>query len=203
MVGMGGNQPHRVGGECHNLHEFLKRRTELPQEEMMKYWLHRISHEEKTSRPLLEKGILTIGFSELSSTDFLSKAKAAQRAEELNSAVKKAYGHLLSFRNLWLFLKEMQVGDWVLVPGKGHFSVYMIKGEPKLATDIDPKLIQKLQRMDSAKMRIEGDRLRTGDEVIDLGFYREVEVYEIGNKKARNISKSNYADRKLTAVMRY
>lgn len=169
----------------------------------MEYWLHRVSHEEKTSRPLLEKGILTIGFSALSSSDFLSKTKAAQRAEELNSAVKKAYGDLLQFRSLWLFLKKMQVGDWVLVPGRGTFSVYVIKGESKLIADIDPKLIHRLQRMDNAKVRIEGDRLKTGDKVIDLGFYREVEVYRIGNKKARNISRSNYADRKLNAAMKF
>ena len=29
-VGMGGKRPHRVGGECHNPHEFLKRHPPIP-----------------------------------------------------------------------------------------------------------------------------------------------------------------------------
>ena len=36
----------------------------------MNYWLHRISHCAEASWPLLEKGILTIGFSELSNNAF-------------------------------------------------------------------------------------------------------------------------------------
>ena len=135
----------------------------------MKYWLHRISHEEKTSRPLLEKGILTIGFSKLSNTVFLSKVKGAKQVRSLNLAVKEAYGHLLWLHSLWKFLNEMQRGDWVLVPGRGTFSVYVIKGEQRLIADIDPKLIHKLQRMDNAKVGIEGDRLGQGTRLSTWG----------------------------------
>ena len=38
---------------------------------MSGYWLHRISHCQETSRPLLEKGFLTIGFSDFSNPEFL------------------------------------------------------------------------------------------------------------------------------------
>ena len=169
----------------------------------MEYWLHRISHEVGISWPLLEKGILTIGFSDLSDSDFLSKVKAAQRVEDLDSAVKKAYGRRLpSIRSLWRFLKEMQIGDQVLVPGPRTFSVYVIKGKPKLIADIDSNLVASLQTLNNAKVRIERGRLVTDNGVIDLGFYREVEVCRIGDKEAKNIDRSSYADAPLTARMK-
>ena len=169
----------------------------------MKYWLHRISHEAETSWPLLEKGILTIGFSDLSDSHFLSKAEAAQQVADLNSAVKKAYGRLLRSRHsLWRFLKEIQIGDLVLVPSPRTFSVYVIKGKPKLIADIDSNLVARLRTWNNAKVRIEEGRLVTDDEIIDLGFYREVEVYQTEGKEARDIDRSGYADAPLTARMK-
>ena len=169
----------------------------------MKYWLHRISHEAETSWPLLEKGILTIGFSDLSDSDFLRKAEAAQRVEALDSAVKDAYGRRFSsIHSLWRFLKEMQIGDLVLVPDPGTFSVYVIKGKPKLIADIDSNLVASLRTLNNAKVRIEGGRLVTDNGIIDLGFYREVEVYQIGNKRAEKIGRYSYADRALTERMK-
>ena len=169
----------------------------------MEYWLHRISHEAEISWPLLEKGILTIGFSDLSNSDFLSKAKAAQQVADLDSAVKRAYGRLLPSRHsLWRFLKEMQIGDQVLVPGPRTFSVYVIKGKPKLIADIDSNLVASLRTLNNAKVRIERGRLVTDNGVIDLGFYREVEVCRIRGKEAKNIDRSSYADAPLTARMK-
>ena len=144
---------------------------------MMTYWLHRISHEAKHSGPLLERGKLTIGFSALSTQDFLDKANTAQSVDGLEGDVKKAYGQLLRSRHsLWRFLRGMQVDDLVIVPQQGQYSVYVIRGEPKLLEDVG------------------------GD--VDLGFYRDVEVHEIGNKKAQGISRAEYADRALTARMK-
>ena len=151
----------------------------------MKYWLHRISHEAEYSRPQLENGKLTIGFSCLRTQDFLDKAKSARSVGDLDSDVMKAYDRLLRSRHsLWRFLKEIQVNDLVIVPQvpqPGEYSVYVIRGGPKL---------------------LEGVRG-------DLGFYRDVEVHEIENKKAQGISKKaqgisryDYADRALTARMK-
>ena len=171
----------------------------------MNYWLHRISHEAEISWPLLEEGILTIGFSDLSDSDFLSKAKVAQQVTDLNSVVKKAYGRLLRSRHsLWRFLKEMQVGDQVLVPRPRIFSVYVIKGKPKLIADIDSNLVARLRTWNNAKVTIKGGRLVTvdGGIDIDLGFYREVEVYQTEGKEAKNIDRSSYTDAPLTARMK-
>ena len=145
----------------------------------MKYWLHRISYEAEYSRPQLENGKLTIGFSRLSSQDFLAKAKSARSVGDLDSDVMKAYDQLLRSRHsLWRFLKEMQVGDLVIVPQvpqPGEYSVYVIRGGPKLLEGVDA----------------------------DLGFYRDVEVHKIGNKKTQGINRYKYADRALTARMKY
>ena len=169
----------------------------------MNYWLHRISHEAEISWPLLEKGILTIGFSDLIDSDFLRKAEAAQQVEDLDSAVKDAYGRLLRSRHsLWRFLKEMQIGDLVLVPSPRTFSVYIIKGKPKLIADIDSNLVARLRTLNNAKVRIERGRLVTDNGIIDLGFYREVEVYQTEGKEARDIDRSGYADAPLTARMK-
>ena len=148
----------------------------------MTYWLHRISHEAKHSGPLLERGKLTIGFSDLSTQDFLDKATTARSVDDhdLKMDVKKAYGQLLRSRHsLWRFLRGMQVDDLVIVPQvpeQGQYSVYVIRGEPKLLEDVGGN--------------------------VDLGFYRDVEVHEIGNKKAQGISRAKYADRALTARMK-
>ena len=43
----------------------------------------------------------------------------------------------------------------------------------------------------------------TDNGIIDLGFYREVEVYRIGGKEAKNIDKSGYAANPLTKRMKF
>ena len=142
----------------------------------MKYWLHRISHEGECSRRLLlESGKLTIGFSDLSTQDFLDKVSSARSVDDLDSDVRNAYNYLLRSRHsLWRFLKEMQVGDLVIVPHPGTYSAYAIKSGPKLLEGVG----------------------------VDLGFYRDVEVYKIGNIEAKDISRHDYADRALTARMK-
>lgn len=39
----------------------------------MNYWLHRISHKAELSYPLLNKGFLTIGFSDFTDNEFIDK----------------------------------------------------------------------------------------------------------------------------------
>jgi hypothetical protein len=39
----------------------------------MQYWLHRIAYLQGVSYPLLEKGYLSIGFSDFSDEDFIEK----------------------------------------------------------------------------------------------------------------------------------
>ena len=77
---------------------------------MIGYWLHRISHCQETSRPLLEKGFLTIGFSDFSNPKFLSYGW-----NDFNEEFQEQWGCLPRSRHfLWRFLHEMNQGDFVI-----------------------------------------------------------------------------------------
>ena len=146
----------------------------------MRYWLHRISHHAEVSWPLLqEKGLLTIGFADLSNAAFLEKAMAADSANDLKDEVLRVYGRdMRSRHSLWRFLKEMSVGDRVLVPGSGTYSVWNIDGPPRVVSKAEiPK-------------------------GVDLGFCRDVSVHQVGSVEAKEISRYDYADSALTARMK-
>lgn len=150
----------------------------------MRYWLHRISHHAEISWPLLqEKGLLTIGFADLSNPAFLKKAMAAHKVKDWNDDVRRAYnGKLIRPRfNLWRFLRAMSVGDRVLVPGlrgSGTYSVWNIDGPPRVVSKAEIP------------------------EGVDLGFCRDVSVHRVGNVEAKEISRYDYADSALTARMK-
>lgn len=46
----------------------------------MNYWIHRISHIAELSYPLLNKGFLTIGFSDFTNDEIIEKVKAGDWA---------------------------------------------------------------------------------------------------------------------------
>ena len=163
---------------------------------MGKYWLHRISWEQATSRPLLDEGYLTIGFSDLSCSKFLKNALNANQVSELDSKIRQTYGTLLRSRySLWRFLRDMNLNDCVLIPGWGSFSVYVVKSEPKLINDIE---LSEIKTWDGVTVSRRKNLLYAGDFKIDLGFYREVEVYCFEGNEARDISRLEYADNALT-----
>ena len=169
----------------------------------MKYWLHRISHHEDISRPLLERGILergilTIGFSELSNDAFLDKATSADNPEDLDSEIKKDYGKTRFY--IWRFLRGMSIGDWVLVPGPKVFSVYEIEGEPKTISDLQLENAD-VNMFHGKDVTKKNGLLAVDGKCIDLGFYREVAIHRIGDKEAKQISRYDYADNALTVGM--
>ena len=163
----------------------------------MKYWLHRISHCADASWPLLDRGILTIGFSALGRPPFfpfLEKAMAAGSVDDLNEDVRAAYGSLRRNRhNLWRFLKDMKIGHLVLVPGPGEFSVYEIKGVPHRIADLS---LGDVKTLTDHQITVENGDLMANGQHIDLGFYRPVSEVEKG------VSRWKYADNALTARMK-
>jgi hypothetical protein len=98
----------------------------------MNYWIHRISYHAELSYPLLEKGILSIGFSDWSSKDFLKNCRNNWDEFEKQWEDKKRNRY-----NLWRFISDMEKGDYVLIPSEGVFSVYEI-------TDNNPFSIEDL-----------------------------------------------------------
>ena len=160
---------------------------------------HRISWQQPVSEPLLDRGILTIGFSCVSHLDFLTKATlVAQTVYDLDDDVRRGCGSLLRERHsLWRFL-HMPHGARVLVPGSGAFSIYRI-------ADDGPSLIRQLAAVDLDGLetteceRVErraNGFLCVGDCQIDLGFFRRVELI------AENIGRSDFVDRALAARMK-
>ncbi len=82
----------------------------------MNYYLHRISHHAELAYPLLERGILSIGWSDFATREFVS-SQQAKGWEDVPQAIDSEPGweHMRSRFGLQRFLK-MNVGDHVVVP---------------------------------------------------------------------------------------
>lgn len=159
----------------------------------MNIWLHRISHHAELSYPLLERGYLSIGFSDFRYKDFIRKTQSEgwgffeqSIAEMWNSLPRTRY-------NLWRFVAEMQVADWVLVPSWGVFSVYQIIGD---AIPIGEADIAGLTTWHDKSASLEDGLLVVDSNPADLGLVRPVKPI------ATNISRNDFADAALTARMK-
>ena len=165
----------------------------------MTYYLHRISHHAKLAYPLLERGILSIGWSDFATRDFVSSHQATGW-EYVPEAVEQNpdYGKMRSRFCLQRFLR-MNAGDRVVVPTWGAFHVYDIATDERLiAADLD---LHDLKTQDGHRVRCEQDQLKQEEREgqwrrIDLGFFRKVKCV------ARGISRSDHADNKLSSRLR-
>jgi hypothetical protein len=117
----------------------------------MKTWLHRISHCYELSLPLLDKGYLSIGFSDflvdeaffldMTSPDY-DGDKTVRLKEE--AARQWGQGDHRTIHNLKRFLSEFTPGDRVLVPSWGTFSVYQIVGNVMRVCDLPQEVLHGL-----------------------------------------------------------
>lgn len=133
------------------------------------YFMHRINGGKNAfeiSHKLLESGYLSIGWSDFSSQQFVQDV-----IKNGISAIDEKYQleHWALSRNrwcLWRFLKEMQSGDYVLVPGFPNWenvSIFKIVDNTIYSNDNAPKDIELLAEEREKRQA-------------DLGFYRKVEV---------------------------
>ncbi len=166
---------------------------------MSRYWLHRISHCQETSRPLLEKGFLTIGFSDFRNPEFLSYGW-----NDFNEEFQRQWGSLPNNRFfLWRFLHEMSNDDFVLVPGYRTYSVYEIEGCAKPIGEIP---ISDLRTWTGDIVEKREGLLYAQGQLIDLGFFRRVKLHRIGGEnglEAKDINRYEYADNALTKRLRF
>ena len=155
----------------------------------MNVFLHRISHHKEISYPLLERNILTIGYSDFTSTD---------GSQSFDSDFQTAYGELWRSRySLYRFLFDMQIGDMVIVPSWGTFSVYKIMGNAQKIRDLSQDDRKNLQDWHGNYIHNDdSDYITNGESIIDLGFFRRVSPI------ANNIPRAEYADKQLTARMK-
>ncbi len=139
----------------------------------MDYWLHRIfSQEPEIAVPLLERGILTIGFNDVSKP----KTLAAPDINELKNILADCYGWTGNSLGqnagvLWRFLHEFKVGDFVVVPTKQsvEFGIFEILEKAKLINDLS---LDKLKFLGVSL--ISGKGIVRGGKELDLGFFIKV-----------------------------
>ena len=165
------------------------------------YWLHRISYEWKLSYPLIENGFLSIGWSEFSSPKFIEEV----RKEGLKAIQRCAKQHQWEVSNnlkyLNNFVKEMKIGDKIIVPRPYSFDVYEIIEEKIYCINELIDIFPKIHTIDDKKIIIsENGYLSIDDQecrVIDLGFFRRVQLV------AKDISRGKYAGKALTSALKY
>ena len=163
----------------------------------MKYYLHRISHQKEWSYPLLDEGLLSIGWSDFGArSGFVSEhrndwSKVADTVEKLRGKVRSRFG-------LQRFL-EMEQGDRVVVPTWGAFHVYEIADNERLVpAQIEDELKKLRNWQDNCAEVREGYIETLGEKKarVDLGFFRRVSEIEL------EIPREGYADAALTSRLK-
>jgi hypothetical protein len=160
----------------------------------MNYWLHRISHIAELSYPLLEKGFLTIGFSDFTSNEFIDKV-LENNWNYFNNQFQEKWGIVPRTRhNLWRFI-HFRKGDIVIVPSWGTFYVCEIVDERPLL--INETYSDDLMTWGNKKVSSNERSLNSENgKVYDLGFARKVKVLY------SKVSRAKFADAKLTSRMK-
>lgn len=160
----------------------------------MNYWLHRISHLAELSYPLLNKGFLTIGFSDFTENEFIEKTLLNDWGY-INEKFKNMWGVIPRTRHgLYNFL-HFKKGDIVIVPSWGTFFVCEIIDEKPLL--IGDTFSEDLKTWDNKKViKINNFLAREDNNIFDLGFARKVNIL------FRDVSREKFADARLTSRMK-
>jgi len=87
----------------------------------------------------------------------------------------------------------MKVGDRVIVPSSGSFSIYQIEGDVALINQLDTKGVLAW----NGALIIKNSSIYINENPIDLGFFRKVSLV------AKNISRYDYADADLTSRLKH
>ena len=166
----------------------------------MPYYLHRISHHNEWSHPLLdERNLLSYGWSHFAAQpNFVAQHQAADWVD-VPEAVAEEWGPVRLRFGLQRFL-QMNPGDYVVVPTWRAFHVYEIEtGERLVPTDIEDDLVD-LESWRGTTAVVQDGYLREivedDAQIIDLGFFRRV------NPIATSIPREGYADAALMDRMR-
>lgn len=160
----------------------------------MNYYLHRISHVAELSYPLLDKGYLTIGFSDFTGEDIINSA-LLDKWDEFGKMIFDEWGIVPRSRfSLWNFMR-MNKGDIVIVPSWGTFFICEVENEGPLP--IGDVYSGDLKTWNGKIVIKKGNLLSSEEnEIYDLGFARKVKVLY------RNISRDKFADAALTSRMK-
>ena len=134
---------------------------------MKSYWIHRISHCWDISKPLLDKGYLTIGWLDCANNSFdINKAKI--KDEMFEEEFYKAYKN--KPRSRWCLCRflNMKKGDIVIIPlYGGKFAIAEVQEEAKTIHELP---VQNLKDLSSKTIKMTEQGL-CADDLIDIGFY--------------------------------
>ena len=98
------------------------------------YFMHRIKGGDNAlskSSELLEKGYLSIGWSDFSRTEFVKEVQDYGMKAITDKYISEGWTLKRNRWSLWRFIKEMKDGDLVLVPGfpiYSELSIYKVVG---------------------------------------------------------------------------
>lgn len=164
----------------------------------MNCWLHRITGGDNAlplSSALLDKGFLSIGWSDFSSETCLKTIRAGRESFD-KLFLDEGWGLPRNRWNLWRFVIEMSQGDLIVVPLPYSFSVYQIADDTLYTNEsIDPSLLIDWNGNPVIRQS-DGDLYNKDGKAVDLGFYRRVIPVE------KNIPRSEYADQDLYSRMK-
>jgi predicted Mrr-cat superfamily restriction endonuclease len=164
----------------------------------MQYWLHRISWLDYVSYPLLDKGYISIGFSDFATETFLEKT-LEEDFDYFDNQFVEIWGDLARSRHsLWRFLVEMKKGDWVLIPSWENFSVYKVLEDSAILPSSFEIKDGLSDWNDTKIIHDESGMLKLEDEegYLDIGFLRKVKPLFV------DMPRYEYADAALTARMK-
>lgn len=147
---------------------------------MKSYWQHRIKYEERISFPLLDSGILSIGFSDFSEDENITAILNDPTRITLSRLAEAAHweGCPNSVFDLKRFL-QMECGDIVLVPLPScTFSIYKVLDVS--ASCIKDLPMHNLKDWNGKDVYMEGNLLHAKgeSEVLDIGFFRKVRLID-------------------------
>lgn len=165
----------------------------------IKYWLHRISHEWDVSYKLLDKGYISIGWSNVMNTNILEcREKNGINTENFEQVMNQGgYGSYRARWSLWYFL-SFEVGDYIIVPlFEGEFSIFRVCGRTEKLSDVKGfDIFQSANGSEIVKGEDGFFRRSDSDTKVDLGFVAKVEPIK------EHLSRYKYAGNKLTARMK-
>lgn len=159
----------------------------------MNYWIHRISHVAELSYPLLNKGYLTIGFSDFISEETIEKVRS-EGQDYIDSIFQEKWGKKPKTRFSLLNFLKISKGDMVIVPTSGAFSVCEIVGEKPMV--IGETYSSDLKTWGDKMVSRNGDFLCSENGNYDLGFAWKINIVQ------RDISRDKFADADLTSRMK-
>ena len=163
---------------------------------MSNYWLQRISHEWGVTKPLLEKGYLSIGWQYLMSiSPELRECIVHKHGEGFDSIMRELNDRS---RSRWCLQRfaQFKPGDVVIVPlYDKNFAIVKVEGTAETITDLPEEVVKELKGITLTKDGLELAFNENDKRLVDIGFFVKIE-------KPVKIIPRSYAEDKLQMRMK-